>query len=295
MGSKPKKIDGQLATRTYYYKDQIRRIIKGCFEVECPDHLNRDYILNTLLFRGYICLTDSTSGMIAIYPSLTGCNYMNMPTHALGEIPYVGTINRTIGVDCVIYNLEYMLRGWWYNFRDVVDVTAQRLASCDAGIDVNIFNSKTAVAFVAEDRAQAETIKAAYDDISNGNPLVITKANIINSNGAQLFFNNVKNNYVANDMQDTKRSIINELLTLLGVNNANTDKKERLITGEVDSNNEELETNVDVWKKNLEIANKQMKAMFPNDPFSIRYKYGIVRESNTSNQETEGGKEDDAP
>lgn len=280
MSQKPKKIDGQLASRTYYYKDQIRRIIKGCFEIDCPGYLNRDYILNMLLFRGYVCLADSPTGMIAMHPSLTDCNYMQFPTRIMDEIPYIGTIDKVINRDCVLYYLEFMQRGWFYNFREVVDVTAQRLASCDCGIDVNIFNSKTAVAFVAEDRAQAETIKAAYDDISNGNPLVITKANIINSNGAQLFFNNVKNNYVANDMQDTKRSIINELLTFLGVNNANTDKKERLITGEVDSNMEELEANVDVWKQNLKIGNDMKEKIFPGFNFSIRYKYGTVRESN---------------
>lgn len=283
--SKPKKVDGQLALRTYYYKDQIRRLIKGCFEVECSDYMNRDYILNMLLFQGYFILTDSDSGMIPIYPSLTDYNYMQLPTRATAEIPFIGSIDRTINVDCVLYNLEYMYRGWWFNFREVVDVLSQRLASCDGGIDVNIFNSKTAFVFVAEDKAQAKTIEAAYDDISNGEPIVITKSNIVNSNGAQLFFNNVKNNYVANDLQDTKRSIINELLTYLGVNNSNTDKKERLITGEVDSNMEELEANVDVWKKNLEIANEMTKKLFPNCPFSIKYKYGKVRESNQNQKD----------
>lgn len=279
--TKPRKIDGQLASRTNYYKEQICRIIKGCFEVDCPDTMNKDYILNTLLFRGVLCLSDSNAGMLAYYPSLTDHNYMNMPTRVQTELPLIGSLKKKIDVDCTLYYLEFMRHGWYYNFHKVVDVMAQRLASCDCGIDVNIFNSRTAVAFVAEDKAQAETIKAAMDDISNGNPLVITKSNIINSNGAQLFFNNVKNNYVANDMQDTKRSIINELLTMLGVNNANTDKKERLITGEVDSNNEELEANVNVWKMNLELSNKKTKAIFPDCPFAIRYKYGTVRESNT--------------
>lgn len=278
---KPKKVDGQLAERTYYYKDQIRRLIKGCFEVKCPDYMNRDYILNTLLFKGYFIITDTSAGILPIWPSLTDMNYMQLPTRALAEVPYIKPIDRKINVDCVLYNLEYMYRGWWYNFREVVDVLSQRLASCDAGIDVNVFNTKTAYVYEAEDKAQATTIKAAYDDISNGEPIVITKSNIVGSNGAQMFFNNVKNNYVANDMQDTKRSIINELLTYLGVNNSNTDKKERLITGEVDSNGEELEANVDVWKQNLKISNDLVKKIFPDCEFSITYKYGKVRESNT--------------
>lgn len=286
---KPEKVDGQLAQRTYYYKDQIRRLIKGCFEVDCPDYINRDYVLNTLLFKGYFIVTDTSAGMQVIWPSLTDQNFMQLPTRATAELPFLKPIDRQINVDCVLYNLEYMFRGWWFNFREVVDVLSQRLASCDGGIDVNIFNSKTAYAYVAEDKAEAATIKAAYDKISNGEPIVITKSNLISSQGTQMFFNNIKNNYVANDMQDTKRSIINELLTYLGINNSNTDKKERLITGEVDSNNEELEANVDVWKQNLEISNKLTKQIFPDFPFSIKYKYGKVRESN---KEMAGGKND---
>lgn len=284
-GTKPTKVDGQLATRTYYYKDLIRKIIKGCFEVECPDFMNRDFILNTLLFKGFLSVSDSSAGMLAYYPSLTDYNYMQLPTRVTAEFPFIGPIDKIIDEDCVLYCLEYMYRGWWFNFREMVDATAERLASCDAGIDVNIFNSKTAVVFVADDKAQAATIKAAYDDVSNGDPMVIIKGAVIGTNGAQMFFNNVKNNYVANDMQDTKRSIINEMLTYLGVNNSNTDKKERLITGEVDSNMEELEANVDVWKKNLDRANKKIAELFPNLKFKITYKYGKVRESNRGGED----------
>ena len=39
-------------------------------------------------------------------------------------------------------------------------------------------------------------------------------------------------------MELHKHEIWNECMTFLGINNANTDKRERLITNEVDSNND---------------------------------------------------------
>lgn len=274
MANKPKKVDGQLASRTDFYKYYIRRIIKGCFEVKCPKHFDYDYILNTLLFRGYLGLMNTSAGVLPVFPSVNEQNYALTPTRMCVELPHIGSFTGTIGKDCVLYKLDFSMYGWYWNFSKTVDIYAQRLASVDAGIDVNIFNSKTAYVFFAENKGQADTIKASIDDVSNGEPIVVTKTNSITSGGAELFFNNVKNNFIANDLQDSKRSIINELLTFLGVNNANTDKKERLITGEVESNNEELNAMIYSFARNLNQSNELTKQIFPEFDFSINYRFG---------------------
>ena len=54
------------------------------------------------------------------------------------------------------------------------------------------------------------------------------------------YFLNVKNIYIGNDLLLTKRSIMNEFLTEIGINNANTDKRERLNSDEVNANNSEV-------------------------------------------------------
>ena len=42
--------------------------------------------------------------------------------------------------------------------------------------------------------------------------------------------------YVAKDLQDTKKQILYDALTFLGVDNSNTEKKERMIDAEATSN-----------------------------------------------------------
>ena len=51
--------------------------------------------------------------------------------------------------------------------------------------------------------------------------------------------------FLLDKLQDTKNALMNELLTFLGINNSNTDKKERLLVDEVNSNNEFILVNID--------------------------------------------------
>lgn len=287
-GLEPTDVNGQLALRTEYYKKRLATMVKGLFKVKCPIEWHKDYILNSLIYRGYILIADTPVGVIPCHGSLSGMNYWNYPTKAVIELPTIGSYEKTLGEDCEVVFLERMHRNVFFNFDELIRITAYRLAVCDACIDVNLFNSRVAYMIEAENKAQAETIKKMYDEITDGNPLCVYKANTLNPSGLNMFFNNVKQNYVANDILDTKRSIINELLTSVGINNANTDKKERLITTEVDSNNVELQVNTNVWNSNLKVCNKRVKRIFPGLEFKIKLKFDAKKIANEVNNIASG-------
>lgn len=274
---KPKEVYAQNATRTQMYRIELQKIVKALLEIECPDEWDVDYMKELLLLRtGYIIISKTPGyGILPIKGSLTEPNYISNPTKAVMAAPIIGNWENTIGVDCELIYLQRSRVNMYYTYTHLVDTFAQRLANVDGGIDVNILNSRTAYMIEAETRAQAETVKNIYDDISNGEPLVVYRHNDISgTKGMNVFFGNVKNNYIANEMQDTKRSIMNEFLTLLGINNANTDKKERLITAEADSNNIELEANIDAFVEILERQVKKVKKVFPElNPFNITFRY----------------------
>jgi len=272
-GEKPRKVNGQMASRTNFYKGVLYRIIKGLFEIECPKEWNIDYLLDMLILDGYVLITDTQAGILPVRSALTGYNYCNFPVSAKIVVPMLGEFDRTLSEDAEIVYLEWSRYRRFYNFQDMVDIFSQRLASCDCGIDVNIMNSRLAYIAEAESRSQADTIKRIMDDVSEGEPLVVYRDNVLNATPMQLFFNNLKQNFIATELLDAKRSIINEFLTLLGVNNANTDKKERLITNEVDANNEELAVNIGEFESNLERCNNRINSMFPDLDFSLRLKF----------------------
>ena len=67
---------------------------------------------------------------------------------------------------------------------------------------------------------------------------------------------------VFDKLQIQKTNILNECLTFLGINNANTDKRERLVTNEVDSNNEMIQINSDVMLETRKQACEEINKMF---------------------------------
>lgn len=280
---KPEKINGQTATRTYYYSRELTKIVKSIFNIKCPLDWDLDYMKRNLIKSGYFIISQTKSaGVLPIWGSLAGLNYIGQPTRAIMSSPILGNWQNTIDEDCVIIYVERIVNNVFYNFQTKIDITAEKLASADRSIDINLMNSNLAYVIEAESKAQADSIKAMYDEITEGNPLVVYKKDVIQnavSGGLKAFFGNVKNNYIANDVHQTKRDIMYEFLTSIGINNANTDKRERLITDEVNANNEELNANTKHWKEVLEIQNKKVKKVFPELEFSISLDYGGVEDA----------------
>lgn len=279
----PKEVEGLWNARTMFYRKRLELMIKGVFEVDYPIDWELDYFLNLLIYEGRFVITNSVAGILPFRTTFSGVNYMNLPTKAVIDVPTFKQMKRTLNKDAVLIFLERDSTGYgFYTFRDMIDIFAERLASADACIDVNLMNSRVAYIAEAETRAQAETIKDVYSKVTNGEPLVVVRKGStdgkIATNGMQVFFNNLHQNYIANDVQDTKRSIYNEFLTCLGVNNANTDKKERLITGEVDSNNQELMCNVSHIKANIKQQLEHVKDVFPDLKFNIKLKFDALNE-----------------
>lgn len=263
--TKPKDVNGTfMVTRTAFYRTELMKLVGGIFKIECPVDWDKDYMRDTLLRYGYLIVSDTDFGVLPLQGALQGYNYFNNPTDVIINVPLIPGLNKKIGVDCELLYIQRIPQSRiYYNFIKIVDIYAQRLASADAAIDVNLMNSRMAYVAEAETKAQAESIKLAYDKVSNGEPLVVYRKDVaLNSTGLNVFFNNVKQNYIADMVQDSKRTIINEFLTAIGVNNANTDKRERLVTGEVDANNQELVANTTIWKENLKRCCDKINAMF---------------------------------
>lgn len=290
FNEKPKKVDGQRTSRTLFYKEQLLKKVKGQFEIVCPEEWDKDYILNTLLYFGFFTVTDTPAGVLPLKCGLYGINYFGNPTKVIIAVPVLEQMERVIDTDCVLYFLERTPAKTYYSIVKLLDIYAEKLASCDAAIDVNLMNSRMAYMAEAETKAQAETIKKLYDDVTEGNPLVVYRKDAISGEGLKMFFGNVKNTFVSDMIQDEKRAIINEFLTEIGINNANTDKRERLNADEVNANNEELALNIAHWKSNLDVCNKKVKNMFPEINFSINLRFDASNreESNVTDREYRG-------
>lgn len=250
----PKKVDPNSAAFSYYCRTLFRKAM-SIYEFDgIPEGWDLDYMLSKLLSRGFITITDTEVGVIPLECGISGINVFNHPTTVIVANPILGNLSRTIGEDCALVKIAYDYRG----ILDIIYRYAYMLAECDCSISVNLMNSKVAFIGLVEGKQQANSMKAMYDMISKGEPAVFVKGSQINQD--TILYNHVKENFVASDIQLLKRKIMSEFLTEIGVNNANTDKRERLTDNEVEANDSEIQLNAGYWLDNIregfEVANQ---------------------------------------
>ena len=296
FGQKPNKVEGQLAARTEYYKWVLINKLKGLFEIECPELWDTDYFLEVLLLEGKIAITDTTAGVLPLRCAAHGINAFERSTDLTIANPVLGTFDRRIDENAVLMylfdNRHFM------SFLPTVMLYAQKLASCDSAIEVNLINTKVAYVFDCVDKKQADEAKLIYDKITAGEPAVFyhSTSGMNIQDKMQFFGNNVKNVYVADLVQAEKRDIYNEFLTQVGINNAAQEKKERLLVDEVNSNNDELQINMNYCYANIKKAVKKANAMFPGLNLSVKLPFiDKLEEISTAERQAKGEVKKDEP
>lgn len=260
----PKTVNGQITLRTKHYRSKLMRICKGLFNITAPDKWDKNYILNNLVNVGYFGVVNTEQyGLLPLYSNPNGVNFFYAPTGLVTSAINIDIDEYTIGKDCEFFFLDRGFDLVYFNYRALCDYYAELFASADCCISVNLITSMAGWFAEADSEAQAKTIKDAFSKITSGEPLVVGRKETISPNGLNLFFNNLKQNYIADDIILTKKNLMNAFLTDIGVMNANTDKKERLITQEVESINSELEVNIASIRTNMSQCMEKIYKTFP--------------------------------
>ena len=258
---KPSDVHMRDALSYHFYYNALLHLCYSIFEFEnLPDNWDRDYMLNHLFIRGGFCVCNTKLGVLPLMASTTNYNVYNKPTECIIANNVLGSFTKRIGKDCVYVNL-----GWEFDsfitLSPVINLYAGKLANCDGAIATNLQNSRVSLLFVGNDNAEIASMKKAYDKFTEGDPAIFlkTKSTI---NKPDLFFNNVKNTYIVDELQDSKDDIYNEFLTYIGIRNANTDKKERLNVDEVNVNNQNCSSHVFSWYYNVKKEIDRVNEMF---------------------------------
>ena len=105
--------------------------------------------------------------------------------------------------------------------------------------DVNLQTLKAPFFIVSEDKTVL-TFKKILEEIMANNVAVFGDKSYDIDKAIKVFQTGVKP--ITGELTDLYHDIMNEALTYLGINNANTDKRERLITSEADSNNQFIDS-----------------------------------------------------
>lgn len=120
---------------------------------------------------------------------------------------------------------------------DTLSLYAQRLAEIDRTIDINVMNQKTPKVIRCDEK-QRLTFKNLAMQVQGNVYWILADKNVDLKDVDVL---DVSAPYVGDKLQSLKHQYWNEALTYLGVENVNTEKKERLISNEVMQNMGDVE------------------------------------------------------
>ena len=228
-----------------------------------PDSINERFFKNRILTRGFLGVFETEAyGLIASDVALTDLDIYYNPTKMDAVNPkFTEIYRRTIDVDGYLVKLSP-------NFETVLPIVyyyADLMAVAVQGIDSNVLNSKLAYVFACENQTQAESFKKMFDEIANGYPAVFADKKLFDDDGnlkVQLFNNNISNTFIADKLMKLKTDIENEFNAFIGLNTVNTEKKERLITSEVELSNNNNKILIELWKDTINDGLEKVNKMF---------------------------------
>ena len=257
----------------WFFRRYLLQKAISVFKWTVPETWALNYMLYCLYCWGFVAVINTNKfGVIPQGCGLRGYDVMYQPTNAVIANPLLHGIKEPrIDVQCSLLRLQPDYGG----IMDIVNYYADLMALAYESVSVNLLNSKLSYVFTAGNRASAEAFKKLYDKIASGEPAVVQDKSLLNEDGSaawQAFQQNVGQNYIVDAVLSDMRKIEAMFDTEIGIPNANTDKRERLITDEVNANNVETATRVDMWLAQLKEGCEKARKMFPGLELNVEWR-----------------------
>lgn len=266
-----------LNDETFYdYLQRFEIVARSIFEwVNLPSSMNEEWLEKSLYYNGMACfLKDNEKGFINTNCTTSGdLNIYGIPTKVncysfgynkprlvySGELPSLDeeTRLRLENQECIL--IRNRLDGT--PTCGSMELFAYRLYEAQRTIDTNINAMKTPVLLLVEEK-QRLTMENVYNQYMGNQPVIFGDKNQMTGDTRPVECINTEAPIVFDKLQEYKNEIWNEALTFLGVNNISTDKKERLITDEANSNNELINLNLQSFLIPRKLACKQFNELF---------------------------------
>lgn len=277
-----------------YYGNYLLKKVLSVFDFEgLPETWAENYFKYTLFGRGFLAVFKHKKyGVIPQQCSLADTvSIFYQPKKVLIANPVLPEVQELdVGYDCELLKLQPDYR----SVLDIVSLYADLMAIAYETASVNLINSKASFVFFAENKAQAETYKKMYDRLSAGEPMAVIDKTLKNEDGSSnydFFIQNVGQNYIVDNILDNMKTIEDQFNTKVGIPNVNTQKKERLISSEVEANDIDTLTLVNLWLTTMQNDLEKINAKYGLN-ISVKYRYGSYysedRETDAQEVEIDG-------
>lgn len=271
--------------QTYYNFKYLFQRALSVLKFEIPKNWDMNFFRSTLYGVGYLIILNTDEfGKIAQFGNIWGYDLYYQPARATVVNPIFDEIgagnkytNMRIWEDCAILRLTPTYTG----VTDICVHYAKLLSQAQASLKTNLINSKFAYIFGAKNKTQAESLKRLYDDIASGKPAVFLDKQLYDENGnlsVTMLSQNPREIYLASDILNDMRGVLNDFDSMIGIPNANISKRERLNADEVHQNDFETRALCEVWKESLTRDIERINEMY-DLKLSVSYRKGVIADA----------------
>lgn len=237
----------------FYFKWLLNKVA-ACFVINgLPDTVDQTYLKTELILSGNCCITDFDGKLYACAGSVGGRpNEYYIPTQYIIANPVLGSKTVDFYGDnkngIVIWNTEldkiYAGASWYCSgLYQLINQTATMLADNVISINANQINSRVCTFFTADSESQAVAGETILKQMYAGRPYQILRSDLIekiNINPAAT----ASTSSNITELVELNNYIISNFMQSIGVKANNLRKRERMITGEIESQNDYLELSV---------------------------------------------------
>lgn len=258
------------ASMNYWQRSLLQRLTALIDFENLPERSEKQYgwdkdaLKYGLFMIGFLAVfRSSTYGVVPQPGTLTGYSLQYQPSGVMVATPYFQfTRPLTLGVEAELIKLAPDYTGVF----DIITKYAAELKEIDTSIRSAARNSRLAYALVAAGDKGARTMQAIREKIINGDDVIIDEKVMRNKQDPTTppwfeFDRDLKANYILGDLLDARRTTLVDFYREIGVRMLD-DKKERMLTAEVDAGNAETFIRSEVWIETLKESCGKVNDMF---------------------------------
>lgn len=280
QGNIPFQTSAILNTATFNdYFSRLKSLAVTMFEWKgLPELISVRFLEDTLFTFGKAAfISDPLLGHMVT--KVTTAGKLNIYNEAVRYNAFAIGYNKMFDSDkLVLIRNNYLMRPTF----ETIQLYAQRLYEVERAIDVNIKGQKYPM-IIKGTPQQKLTLDNIYMKYDGNQPVIMIDKNL-DPNVFGVF--PTVSPYVADKLMLYKHDLWNEAMTFLGIANANTDKKERLITDEVQANDQLVQMGAEVMLATRQAAAKEINKMFGLS-VTVEMRESAMPEQETSKEQGE--------